>query len=200
MPPAKRFWRTFLKFHRIFRNYWSLFLIAGTIILLDQISKLYIRANFVEGVDVWAPWDWMIPYARIVHITNTGVAFGMFQGFGHIFAGLAVIVSLAIIYYYRHVPAEDWSLRLAMCLQLGGAVGNLIDRLTNNGYVTDFISVGNFPVFNVADSSVSIGVAVLILGVWIQDRRQKKDELLKQSQSEPIDKDRPSQDSQSSEA
>jgi signal peptidase II len=57
-----------------------------------------------------------------------------------------------------------------MGLQLGGALGNLIDRLTQ-GYVTDFISVGTFPVFNVADASISIGVAILILGMWIKERR-----------------------------
>jgi signal peptidase II len=57
-------------------------------------------------------------------------------------------------------------------MQLGGAVGNLIDRLTI-GFVTDFISVGTFPVFNVADSSISVGVAVLIIGMWIMERKQK---------------------------
>ena len=57
-------------------------------------------------------------------------------------------------------------------MQFGGAVGNLIDRLTI-GFVTDFISVGNFPVFNIADSSISIGVVVLIGGMWIMERKQK---------------------------
>jgi signal peptidase II len=195
----------FLKYHRIFRNYWSLFLIAGFIILVDQLSKLYIRANFIEGITMWAPWDWMLPYARIVHITNTGVAFGMFQGMGFVFAFLAMIVSGAIIYYYPRVPVEDWTLRFAMCLQLGGAVGNLIDRLTNNGFVTDFISVGNFPVFNVADASITVGVIVLIYGVWLQERRQKREEASKLLESSAIDRgsvenDCPSQDSKSSEA
>jgi signal peptidase II len=190
-----------LKLQKFFQSYWSLFLVAGTIILIDQATKLYIRANFIEGVDVWAPWDWMLPYARIVHITNTGVAFGMFQGMGFAFAILAMIVSAAIIYYYRHVPAKDWLVRLALCLQLGGAVGNLIDRLTNQGYVTDFISVGNFPVFNVADSSITIGVVVLLLGVWIQERREKNGEaVVGQPETEAQDQDYPSQDSQSSEA
>jgi signal peptidase II len=201
----ERVLEVFLNYHRMFRNYWSLFLIAGFIILVDQLSKLYVRANFIEGVTMWAPWDWMLPYARIVHITNTGVAFGMFQGLGYIFAFLAVIVSGAIIYYYRRVPVEDWTLRFAMCLQLGGAVGNLIDRLTNNGYVTDFISVGNFPVFNVADASISVGVAVLILGVWLQERRQKHEEASKKLESSllersAVESDCSSQDSKSSEA
>jgi signal peptidase II len=56
---------------------------------------------------------------------------------------------------------------------LGGAIGNLTDRLTV-GHVTDFISVGTFPVFNIADSSISVGVGVLILGVWMQEREQRR--------------------------
>jgi signal peptidase II len=85
------------------------------------------------------------------------------------------------------VPAKDWLLRLALALQLAGAVGNLLDRITNNGNVTDFISVGRFPVFNVADISISTGVAVLLLGVWLQERRQKT-ELAQQAQEEALDR------------
>jgi signal peptidase II len=59
-----------------------------------------------------------------------------------------------------------------MGLQLGGALGNLFDRIFNVGQVTDFISVGNFPVFNVADASITVGVMVLLLGIWIQDRKK----------------------------
>ena len=76
------------------------------------------------------------------------------------------------IYYYPRVEADDWTLKLAMGLQLGGAAGNLIDRL-RVGRVTDFISVGSFPVFNIADASISVGVAVLLLGVWINERNEK---------------------------
>ncbi len=163
----------FLK--KFLRTYWMLFLVAGIIIAIDQISKAYVRANFTEGVEMWAPWPWLLPYARIVYVTNTGVAFGMFKNMGILFAGLAFIVSLAIIYYYPRVPAEDWTLRLAMGFQLAGALGNLIDRVLFQGRVTDFISVGDFPVLNVADASISIGVAILLLGIWMQERRQKQE-------------------------
>jgi signal peptidase II len=61
-----------------------------------------------------------------------------------------------------------------MGMQLGGALGNLIDRVTNNGQVTDFISVGNFAVFNIADASISVGVAVLLIGMWWKDRSEAK--------------------------
>jgi signal peptidase II len=70
------------------------------------------------------------------------------------------------------VPETDWIIRVALVMQFGGAVGNLIDRLTI-GHVVDFISVGTFPVFNVADSNISVGVVVLLLGIWIQERRNK---------------------------
>jgi signal peptidase II len=76
-----------------------------------------------------------------------------------------------IIIYFPRIPREDWLLRLALALQLGGAVGNLIDRVTQ-GYVTDFISVGSFPVFNVADASISIGAVLLVISVLLKDREQ----------------------------
>lgn len=154
-------------------RYGFLLVVAGVIITLDQLSKTYVREHLAL-YEAWAPWDWLLPYARIVRVSNTGVAFGMFQGQGMIFTILAIIVSLAIIYYFPRVSPADWPLRLAMGMQLGGAVGNLIDRLLL-GHVVDFISVGNFPVFNIADSSISVGVVVLILGVWWQERREKKE-------------------------
>ena len=155
---------------RILRDYSYLALISGTIILLDQISKNWIRANLPMG-QVWIPWEGL-PFARIVHWYNTGVAFGMFQGGNQFFSILSIGVALIIIYFYSQVPAKDWPLRLAMAFQLGGAVGNLIDRLTI-GHVTDFVQVGNFPVFNVADSSITLGVGVLLIGVWLQERKEK---------------------------
>lgn len=164
-----------LNVKHVIKSYLFLVLIAGLIILIDQLSKAYVRVAFggPDGLQMWAPWDWMLPYARIIHVTNTGVAFGMFQGLGKIFAILALGVALAIIYYFPRVPAEDWILRVSMSLMLAGALGNLIDRLTHNWQVTDFISVGNFPVFNVADSSITIGVLILVIGVWIQEKHQK---------------------------
>ncbi len=168
---------------RFVKNYWLLFLVAAVIIVLDQFTKALVRNNIPDG-GMWSPWPWLMPYAKIVHITNTGVAFGMFQGLGPVFAILAVLISVGIIYYFPRVPAEDWTLRVALCMELGGAVGNLIDRLTQ-GYVTDFVSVANFFVFNVADSCITVGVGVLILGVWLQDRRKKKVETL-QPAEEPV--------------
>ena len=152
-------------------DYGFLFLVAGAIILLDQVSKYIIRANLAIG-EIYHPELWITAFARIVHWQNTGAAFGMFQSLGTVFMILSMIVSAAIIYYFPQVPREDKLIRLAMAMLLGGAVGNLIDRL-NLGYVVDFVSIGEFPVFNVADASISLGVVVLFIGMWMQEREKK---------------------------
>ena len=157
---------------RLFKDYLVLGSIVLIIILLDQLTKRAVQNALPLG-EMWSPWPWLEPYARIVHWYNTGAAFGIFQGMGGIFTIIAVIVSAAIIYYFPRVPAEDWTLRIAMGLQMGGALGNMIDRLTQ-GYVVDFISIGTFAVFNVADSSITIGVLILLLGVYLQERKNKK--------------------------
>jgi signal peptidase II len=168
----------------VLRNYWGIFTIAALIVALDQWTKWLVRVNIPAG-ESWLPESlmWLSPYARIVHWYNRGAAFGMFQEGGMVFTVLAFIVIAAIIYYYPQVSRADWPLRLAMSMQLGGAIGNLIDRLTI-GYVTDFVSVGTFPVFNIADASISVGCVVLLLGVWLQERSAKKEK----TQAGPADK------------
>jgi signal peptidase II len=156
------------------KDYLLLFGVAGAIVSLDQWTKWLVRET-LPFRGTWLPeWlDWLSPYARVVHWHNSGAAFGMFQQGNLIFTVLAFIVIGAILYYYPRVEADDWSLRLAMGLQLGGAAGNLVDRLLM-GRVTDFISVSVLPVFNIADASITVGVAVLLLGVWLKERAIRK--------------------------
>jgi signal peptidase II len=170
---------------KVFQNYWGIFIIAGMIIALDQWTKWLVRTNIPAGQS-WLPDSllWLSPYARIVHWYNRGAAFGIFQEGSMVFTVLAFVVSAAIIYYYPQVSRQDWPLRLAMSMQLGGAIGNLIDRLTI-GHVTDFISVGTFPVFNIADSSISVGCLILLLGVWWQERNSKKEKVQAPASDQP---------------
>jgi len=155
------------------KDYLFLLLMAGFIICIDQWTKFLVRQNIPLG-GMWMPLDWLQPYARIVHWSNAGAAFGLFQNGSLIFAGLAVVVILVIIYYFPQVPTKDWTFRLALVLQLAGAAGNLVDRLMFAGKVTDFISIGNFAVFNIADASITIGVVVLLIGAWVKDLQEKK--------------------------
>ena len=159
---------------KIIQKYWQIVSIAVVIVGLDQWTKSLVRANIPLG-GRWLPegMEWLDPYARIVHWYNTGAAFGMFKDGSMVFTVLAFIVIILILYYYPQVEGADWSLRIAMSMQLGGAAGNLIDRLTI-GHVTDFISVGTFAVFNIADASISVGAAVLFLGIWMMERAEKK--------------------------
>jgi signal peptidase II len=153
------------------RDYLVLLGLAGLVVGLDQWTKYLVRTRLAVA-DTWSPWEWLAPYARVVHWSNTGAAFGFFQSGGMVFTVVAIIVSIAIIYYFPRIPSGHLPLRLALGLQLAGALGNLIDRLAQ-GTVTDFISIGSFPVFNVADASISVGVAVLVATMWFEERRQK---------------------------
>lgn len=165
------------------KDYALLFGVAGVSVAFDQWTKWWVRENIAFGGE-WLPdWlMWLSPYARLVHWYNSGVAFGMFQNGNLVFTILAFIVIGAIIYYFPHAEPDDWTLKLAMGLQLGGAMGNLIDRLLM-GKVTDFISVGAFPVFNIADASISVGVAILLLGIWLKEREEKSKAALAEIES-----------------
>jgi signal peptidase II len=178
---------------KYFWDYVILIGVAGLIVALDQWTKYLVRTLIPFG-ESWSPWPWLAPYARLVHWNNTGAAFGMFQGFGLVFTVLAFIVAIGILYYFPRVPRAEWALRVAMVMMLGGAVGNLIDRLTI-GTVTDFISLGTFAVFNVADASISVGTAVLVVAVWISERKEKKLAEARREQAEkssdPLNEEKP---------
>ena len=143
--------------------------ISISLVVLDQWTKNLVRTN-LSFTEVWMPLEWLAPYFRVVNWHNTGAAFGIFQGMNGVFMVLALFIIAMIMYYFPMIPTEDLYFRLALSLQMAGAAGNLLDRLYR-GYVTDFISVGKFPVFNVADSCITMGVVVLLVGMWIEERK-----------------------------
>lgn len=164
---------------KFIQNYWQdymfVLIIAGIFITADQWTKSLVRENIPLGSD-WLPekLSWLMPYARIRHWHNTGAAFGLFQGGSVFFTVLAFIVSGFILYYLPRIPHKVWWLRLAVGMQLCGAIGNLVDRLRFDGRVTDFISIGNFAIFNIADSCITIGTTILVIGIYFSERAEKK--------------------------
>jgi signal peptidase II len=170
----------FLVHHRF--DYLFLFTIGAIIIGLDQWTKALVRANIPLGAD-WLPTGmaWLLPFARVRYWYNSGAAFGIFQNGNLVFTILAILVILLIILYFPRTEEKDWWLRTALAMQFAGASGNLIDRLAF-AHVTDFISVGSFAIFNVADASISVGVVVLLLGVWLNERTEKKKTAITDSQ------------------
>ena len=130
------------------------------IVTIDQSTKVWIRSNLALGQSLLE-----LGFFRLTHIHNTGAAFGLFQGQSFpltviSLVGVAVLIAYTIFIYrvYRHSPFLNYDLcKSALCLILGGTVGNLIDRL-RFGYVTDFINFNLWPAFNIADLAVTIGV------------------------------------------
>ena len=116
---------------------WILFVSAGLVLILDIVSKEIIRNN-LPLYTYWAPFPALEQFFRFTHTTNTGVAFGLFQNANLLFAVFAAIVSIGIIYYNQKLEFGNALLRVALGLQLGGALGNLLDRV-RFGSVTDFL-------------------------------------------------------------
>ncbi len=138
-------------------------MIAATILAFDQATKAWVLTTLgtVEGTSRPLIGDWL----SLTLIHNTGIAFGMFDvGFSHVFTVTSIIISLGAMYFYRyHLPGPHILSQICLGLIVGGAIGNIIDRL-RFGYVIDFVHVHWFPgIFNVADSAITIGVAVLAL-------------------------------------
>ncbi len=138
----------------------GLFLIAAAVIALDQYTKALVRAHLPLNVS-WNPIAWLDPIVTLTHVQNTGAAFGLLPQFGGMFILIAIVVVLLIILFYRQLAQGSFLLQMAFGLQLGGALGNLCDRLAR-GYVTDFIDFRWWPVFNVADSAIVVGTILLV--------------------------------------
>ena len=142
---------------RVRRDAWF-FVIAAAVIALDQVTKIIIRTSLDRG-EAWPDRDWLL---NIVNVSNSGAAFGMLQGQTTFLIVTSVVGAAAIVLYYLYPPLDHGLLRVALALQLGGAAGNLIDRV-RFGEVTDFINFDFFPAFNVADASITIGVGAILL-------------------------------------
>ncbi len=134
----------------------TFFLVALIVVALDQVSKFFIRANMTLGQSI--PEE---GFFRITYGTNTGGVFGLFANQAFLITLTAIVGVAAILVYSRYRQANRVLVRIALGLLLGGAVGNLIDRI-RFGEVVDFIDVGAWPVFNVADSAVVVGVILII--------------------------------------
>lgn len=155
------------------RRRWLL-LVAVTVgaVLVDQVTKALVIAYLPLNAE-WAPIPALSHLFAITHTTNTGAVFGIFPDAGAVFLVIALVVVGLIIYFYRSLPDGGWLIRVALGLQLAGALGNFIDRV-RLGHVVDFIHVKFWPVFNVADSCIVIGVGVLVLALLLDEHRERR--------------------------
>lgn len=152
-------------FARRVRRDLPFFGLAAGIFIFDLITKSIVRANLAVG-ESWPDEDWLV---KITYVTNSGAAFGILQGQELFLIVTAVIAIGAIVFYYMFPPLEHGLLRIALGLQLGGATGNLLDRI-RFGEVTDFVDFPRYPQFNVADSSIVIGLIVIAAFFFLNER------------------------------
>ena len=136
--------------------------VAVVVLALDQVTKVIVDANIARGdsEDVFLG-------IRLVNVRNTGVAFSSLQGAGPIIGVIVAIALVALLWYFARHRARPliW---LPTGMLLGGALGNVIDRIREGG-VIDFIKAFDFwPAFNVADSAITVGVILLL---WVMERR-----------------------------
>lgn len=157
------------------------FLILAVVIFLDQLTK-YLVETRIPLYGVWAPIPALEGIFRIVHTANTGAVFGLFQGSGMFFAALAVVVAIAIAYFNMTLPGHQWLIRVALGLQLGGALGNLIDRL-RQGHVTDFVDTGPWYIWNLADLAIVSGVILFGFAYLREIRREEAVKRAEQAQT-----------------
>lgn len=129
----------------------------GIVIGLDQLTKFLVRENLALRESV--PAD---GFFRLTHHTNTGTIFGLFPSATVVLTVVSVLAIGFLVYFYRSQRTLSPLMRLAIGLLLGGAFGNLIDRVVSGG-VTDFIDVGRWPIFNIADASITVGIFMLIV-------------------------------------
>jgi len=140
------------------KRYFPVFLIVLAVIALDQMTKFLIIQHIspYESIRV-------LPFFHIVHVQNAGAAFGSFRGLGSSFF---IVISVAAIFFVIYLLTKKAYNQFGLALVLGGAVGNLIDRVFY-GKVVDFLDffAGSFhwPAFNVADSALTIGITIILL-------------------------------------
>lgn len=143
---------------------------AATVVAADQFVKAAIVSAIGPGANasrINIVGDWFaLEYAE-----NRGMAFGLFAGLGPVLPFLALLIVGAMLIHYFRAPSPPWWETISIAAITGGAMGNLIDRI-RLGFVVDFVSVGRWPNFNVADSAITVGVVIAIWGWLIAEPRQ----------------------------
>lgn len=156
-------------------NVWKFYGLAAFFIALDQWTKWLVVKNMSLGERIIL-WD---PYLALLSHRNKGAAWGILQGKIGFFTIVTVIVIIGIIYYFHKEAKGKPMFQVGLMLLLGGAIGNFIDRLWR-GEVVDFVDVlipiinYDFPIFNVADAALTIGVIIIIIFVFQEERAEKK--------------------------
>lgn len=148
-------------------------LIAAVVFAADRVTKAAVVANLAPG----ETREVLGEFVRLTHVRNTGAAFGLLPERTTLLSVLSVLAVAVILLYYRRLESESPLIATTLGLQLGGAFGNLVDRV-GQGYVVDFVDVGigeyRWWAFNVADASIVVGIFGVIGLLWLEERRGRR--------------------------
>lgn len=151
------------------------FLAAVAVFAADQLTKLWaFRALGPTPCNELAGNCPRLPiigtWFDLVYVTNTGVAFGLFRNVPQLFTVIPLLICAGAVYVYvTYLPTDNRWLQAALGLVLGGGIGNVLDRL-RYGSVIDFVRIGRWPVFNVADSAIIVGMAIMAVYLLLYER------------------------------
>jgi signal peptidase II len=168
----------------IMQKWLRFFLVAASVFAIDQLAKAWVVSSMAVGetIKIIPP---LVPYFQLTRVTNTGIAFGMFTGGNLVLLVLTSIVVVVLLLIYRSLPPHLRLQQIAFAMIIGWALGNIADRI-RFGHVVDFVHViipnliSN--VSNFADHFVVIGVLLILLDTFLQERREHQ----KISESEPL--------------
>ena len=152
------------------RKYFAIIIITGFSVLFDQVAKKIIRTSMTPGESIPTTDE----FFNILYLQNDGIAFSLFQGNRWLLVGIQVTLIIAIIVVMLYVIRKIHSkvIIVSFSMMLGGGIGNLIDRVFL-GKVVDFISIGNFAVFNIADMSLTIGCGIMLIYLFTSDKHKE---------------------------
>lgn len=147
----------------------SVLLLTTAVVIIDQWSKYYVQTHMHLGMSI----PLIDNVFHLTYVLNPGAAFGMLEHRTAFFILVAALLVAAVVYCYPRIPPGHLLLRVGMGLQVGGAIGNVIDRV-KTGYVVDFFDFRIWPVFNIADIAIVGGVSMIILSILRTQDREKQ--------------------------
>jgi signal peptidase II len=156
-------------------RYRLLLIVSADVLVLDQATKLYIDSRFMLHQSVTVVEN----FFHITYVRNKGAAFGIFADSAvriPFFITVSIVAAVGIIWYLYRLSEEQRMVQFALSLIFAGALGNLIDRI-RLGEVIDFLDVHwyqyHWPAFNIADSAITVGVGILLVDLWREERKKK---------------------------
>ncbi|OPX84684.1 MAG: Lipoprotein signal peptidase [Pelotomaculum sp. PtaB.Bin104] len=146
-------------------------LIIFLTLFLDQVSKALIQMMMYHGESIPV----LQPVFYLTYILNPGAAFGLLAYQTPLFIAVAILLTVGVLFVYRQLPRDRYLLRSGLALILGGALGNLTDRV-RHGFVVDFLDFRIWPVFNLADMAIVAGACLLVWELLKGDEKQQRNE------------------------